>query len=280
MEKKTAIIDLDSILFAAAWGNKIIIDNDIEGNPIYQRDELGRLIYQDKTEDQIKVSLDSIMIDILDNIDCKNYVAFVKGKNTSKHRYAIKHDYKGNRPKESPSWWAFTKQYAIDGWKATEVDNIEVDDAVNITAWNTKYPIVVSIDKDLLNLKGLNYNWKTKEFIPVTEDEESKHFWIDMIVGQPGDNIAGLPNKGKVFANKVFKDVTHTESFRNLTFQIYIDVYGEFKGIEEFYKNYNCLKILDNYEGFVIPDFIEYNKTDKIIKMLEEIESGGRESRK
>lgn len=272
MVEKTAIIDLDSILYAAAWGNKIYLGN-IDGVPIYQRDEEGRLAYQDKTEDEIKVSLDSIMIDILNNTDATSYLTFVKGRNTSKHRYTAKSDYKANRPKESPSWWKFTKQYAIDAWNAVEINNIEVDDAVNIARLKVKNSFIVAIDKDLLNLKGVNYNWKNKNFVSVNSEQACEHFWTDMIVGQPGDGIKGLPNKGKSFASKVFNNIDDEESFRTLTFQIYIDVLGEYKGIEEFYKNYICLKILDNYEGFVIPEAVKYSKTDKIMKMLEEIES-------
>src|SRR5690606_38277982 len=112
---RVAVIDMDSILFAAAWGKKIIIGEDELGQPIYKR-EGNRLVYENKSEDEIKQSLDDIMNDILYHTGATAYIAFVKGKNTAAHRYQAKSDYKSNRPKESPHWWEFTKKYAIEKW--------------------------------------------------------------------------------------------------------------------------------------------------------------------
>src|SRR6476619_1844206 len=187
MITKTAIIDLDSILFAAAWGNKIYLGDDELGNPIYQRDDKGRLEYIDKTEEEICDSLDAIMNDILSNTESTGYIAYVKGKNTGAHRYLAKSDYKANRPKESPKWWNFTKQYAIDKWNAIEVNDIEVDDAVNITRLNIEDGFIVAIDKDLLHLEGTHYNWRSMEWSTLSKEDAELYFWTDMIVGQPGD---------------------------------------------------------------------------------------------
>lgn len=248
---KIAIIDLDSILFSAAWGNKIP-DPDKEGE--FLRDEKGRLIYQDKTEDEISTSLDLILTTILEETNATHYIAFVKGKNTAKHRYQAKSDYKANRPKESPKWWEFTKNYAIGAWRAIEVNDIEVDDAVNIARLNISDSFIVAIDKDLLNLEGTHYNWRTKEWVTVNKEDEVWHFWADMLTGQPGDGVKGIPKIGKVTASKILV----TMNIPLTVFNEYIKYYEEEEGIKEFYKNYTCLKILDKYEGFEIPEPIEF----------------------
>lgn len=253
MIKNTAIIDLDSVLFAAAWGNKIP-DPEHEGE--FLRDEKGRLIYQDKTNDEISTNLDLILTTILEETGATHYLAFVKGKNTSEHRYKVKSDYKHNRPKESPKWWDWTRDYAIEAWKAVSVDNIEVDDAVNITRLNISDSFIVAIDKDLLNLEGSHYNWRTKEWSIINAEQAVYHFWSDMLTGQPGDGVAGIPKVGKVTASKIL------DKSMNIPITVYWEYYkyyGEQKGIEEFYKNYTCLKILDSYEGFEIPEPIEFN---------------------
>lgn len=252
---KTAIIDLDSILFSAAWGNKIP-DPDNEGE--FLRDEKGRLIYQDKTEDEISTSLDLILTTILEETEATHYIAFVKGKNTAKHRYQAKSDYKANRPKESPKWWGFTKNYSIGAWKAIEVNDIEVDDAVNIARLNIPDSFIVAIDKDLLNLEGIHYNWKSKEWIDNYFEDADLYFWRDMIVGQPGDGVSGIPKKGNAFFEKDFLSRYTFPDLINGVFNEYINYYGEDKGIKEFYKNYTCLKILDKYEGFEVPELIEF----------------------
>lgn len=63
------------------------------------------------------------------------------------------------------------------------------------------------------------------------------------------DNIKCLPGKGPAFAEKLFLNIDDVESYRNLVLQEYINKFGEEVGIEEFYKNYKCLKIKDSYEG-------------------------------
>lgn len=248
---KIAIIDLDSILFAAAWGKKIPLPN---GD--FERDEKGRLVYIDKTEPEIAGSIDAMMNSILIETNSTKYISYVKGKNTGAHRYAAKSDYKSNRPKQSPDWWEFAKNYSIKNWKTVIVNDIEVDDAVNITRLNLKDSFIIAIDKDLLHLEGTHYNWRTQEWNTVSKSEEEYYFWSDMIVGQPGDGVKGLPGKGEAHARKALKDVSLLAS---TVFSEYLDTYKD--GIiaaKEYVSNYECLKILEAYEGFEIPEPISY----------------------
>lgn len=246
MESRIAIIDLDSIAFAIGWGNKIP-----DGQGDFLRDEKGRLIYQDKTENELIACADQYMNSILTNCKCTHYIGFIKGKNTSKHRYQAKSDYKCNRPKESPKWWDFVRDYLISIYNIHAVNDIEVDDAVNIARLTIPNSFIIAIDKDLLHLEGTHYNWRNDEWNTVTKDEAHDHFWFDMIVGQPGDGVTGIPGKGKAYANKmVLSSLSVLDE--------YIKYYGEQLGIQEYYKNYTCLKILDSYEGFEIPEIVKF----------------------
>lgn len=243
-EHKVAILDIDSIAFTIGWGNKIP-----DGQGDYLRDEKGRLLYQDKTEEELIECANRVISDILINCDATHYIGFIKGKNTASHRYSAKSDYKSNRPKESPKWWASVKNYLMDVFNVHSVDNIEVDDAVNIARLTIPNSFIVGIDKDLLHLSGTHFNWRTNEWNTTTEEEADTLFWQDMIIGQPGDGVAGLPGKGKAYASKLDCNAV-------TVFNEYIKVFGEKKGIEEYYKNYTCLKILDEYEGFEIPKYL------------------------
>lgn len=253
---KTAIIDLDSILYAAAWGKKIP-----DGQGDFVRDEKGRLVYEDKTDDEIFESLDLILTSILEETDATNYIAYVKGQNTGRHRYNTKPDYKSNRPKESPKWWEKTVLYSINNWAAILIDDIEVDDAVNITRLNIENSFIVAVDRDLLNLEGTHYNWKKKEWITVSKEEEFYYFWTDMITGQFGDGITGIPGIGKKGAEKMMVSMNVIIDI----FWKYIKTFGEEQGIKEFYQNYTCLKILKEHKGFEIPKSSKYKVKEEQI---------------
>lgn len=269
-EKRIAILDLDSIAYVIGWGNKI---PDGEGG--FLRDERGRLIYEEKTEEQLIDSCNEVMENILVGCGCTHYIAYIKGRNTSKHRYKAKSDYKSNRPKEQPEWWDFVKDYLTGTWGAVLVNDIEVDDAVNITRLKIKDSYIVAVDKDLLNLEGTHYNWKTEEWSSKTKSEATYLFWSDMIAGQPGDGVKGLHGKGDKYVEKLFNKIP-VDQLRDTVFNEYMKHYGEYKGVEEFYKNYICLKLLDDYEGFKVPEITEFlpivNNVDEDISVEEWLE--------
>lgn len=247
------IIDLDSVAFYIGYPNKKL---DTEGNPIK---EDGKFVLIDKTEDELKNAAHYWMNEILTKCEATHYIGFIKGKGN--YRYEVNPEYKANRPKEAPKWWSTVKKYLIEEFGAIPVDGMEVDDAVNITRLNLSYSFICAIDKDLLHLEGCHYNWSKNEWVNTTIQEAKKKFWTDMIAGQSGDGIKGLPGKGVKFVEKRFLDTITPEG----VLQCYIEHYGnEEQAIEEYYKNYKCLKILDNKEGFVIPEPISVLKEGEV----------------
>lgn len=252
---KIAVIDLDSVMFSIGHPNKVLDD---KGEPIKEN---NKFVYVDKTEDELKNSAHYWMNEILSKSQATHYITFIKGKGN--YRYEIKSDYKSNRPKESPKWWAFTKAYLISEFGAVPVDGIEVDDAVNITRLLLPDSFICAIDGDLLGLEGCHYNWRKEEWVNTSESEARYKFWHDMIAGQSGDAIKGIPGKGKKFVENLFTN--DERSYPALTIDAYIEHFGEELGIEEYYKNYFCLKIRSSYEGFVIPEPISVNKEERIL---------------
>lgn len=241
-----SIIDLDSVAFTIFHPNKVL---DSVGEPI-KKD--GKFVYKEKTQDEIIKCADTLMKSILSKGRFTGYIGFIKGKGN--YRYSINSEYKQNRPKESPKWWSFVKNYLIQEWKAIEVNEIEVDDAVNITRLKIPDSVITAIDKDLLDLEGLHYNWRKDEWVTTTKARAEYKFWQDMIVGQPGDNIKGIPGSGIKAAEKIMEGIKCPPA-RILKY--YIEYFGEKEGINQFYKNYNSLLILDSYDGFIIPDIID-----------------------
>lgn len=246
---KLAIIDLDSVMFSIGNGNKVL---DEAGEPIKTD---GKFIYVDKTSAELIESADFMMKDILESSGATDYIAYIKGRNTQ-FRKEIKADYKAKRPKESPKWWNFVKSYLILNWKAVEVNDIEVDDAVNITKKFYPDALICAIDQDLLALEGTHFNWRKKEFVTSTKEQAEIKTWYDMIVGQSGDGIAGIPGKGEKFAEKFFEKGVAPQD----VFTLYCNSFGLDEGIKQFYQNYFALKILNEYDGFTPAEPVKYKK--------------------
>lgn len=124
-----AIIDCDSLIYSAFHPEKEL---DGHGNPLRTEDG-KRFIYKDKTIDQVASSCDFLMNSILSKSKADGYIGFIKGKNTTVNKQVINPLYKSDRGSISPKFWNFCKEYLKLKWGCIEVDNIETDDAVNIT---------------------------------------------------------------------------------------------------------------------------------------------------
>jgi len=250
---KVAIIDCDSVAFSIFNGNKVL---DSEGNPVKVLSEAGNMVFQytDKTEEELKQSADEVLHSILRKGGFTHYLGFIKGVNTIQYKLNVNPLYKQNRNKESPKFWNFVKNYLILKWNIIEVNDIEVDDAVNIARLNIPNSYIVAIDSDLLALEGTHYNWRKNEWCINNKSDFELKFWTDVITGTH-NNTKGIPGKGKKYVEKRLKydpliDIEFNEFCRYRVFSDYIKHFGERKGIEEFYSNYICCSILTNHEVF------------------------------
>lgn len=252
MSEKIALIDADSIIYSAFYGKKV--NDPLTGEP--QRVD-GKFVIVPKTDEEIQESLDGILYHIFNEGKFTHYILFIKGNNTIGDRLVSNPDYKQHRTKETPEKWEFTKQYAIERWGASQVDDIEVDDAVRIASKKIANGHIVAIDKDLLWLEGTNFNWRKNEWIVVDKAEEEVYLAQSMIIGDTVDNIKGLPGKGEAFCKK------HNINNISSAFTAYIDELGFQKGVEEFYKNFKCLYILEESDKYSeIPTPIKIEKDD------------------
>lgn len=264
--KKTAILDIDSIAFSIGAGNKVL---DETGQPIKVLSDKGNMVFQytEKTQEELKQSADWRMNDILTKCGATHYIGFIKNVHTTQSRLAINPEYKANRKDDAPPWWLFVKLYLHSVWGIQHADNAEVDDLVNITRLQLPDSFIVAVDGDLLGLKSINphYNWKINEWVTVSKEQANKKFWSDMICGQTGDNIKGLPGKGKKYVDELFKKIIYQTDleYAELVYSAYLVHYGNVdQAIKEYYKNYTSLHILDQKEGFIIPEPIEFKRKE------------------
>ena len=132
---------------------------------------------------------------------------FLTGKGNFRDALATIKGYKANRdPTQRPVHYKSIRRYLKNRWGATVVDGIEADDAVTMTAAEADYDperiVIVTCDKDLLTVPGLQYNFQKKRFVNVTPEEASMNFYRQLIMGDPTDNIGGAYRAGKAAAEK------------------------------------------------------------------------------
>lgn len=226
---KTAIIDADSILFA------ICVDKKQDD---YQIAQYGA--QTERTLNDVIEEFNTYFLKILMDSGCLQYVAFLTA---GSHRYSFYPEYKANRKKlEKPRFLKELTAYAIETLGFCRVDGYEADDLVNMCKEQLgDNTLIVHTDKDLDQIPGNHFNYKKPEFYDVSEDTAQLNLWTQVITGDSIDNIKGIPGKGSAFAAKVFKQ---DEPYRNLVLLSYILEFGEYKGIEEFTKNYKLIKLL------------------------------------
>ena len=157
---------------------------------------------------EIKKKLDQTIASIMSELEGSTGKIAIKGSDN--FRKQIYPEYKGHRKKElteqEKEFFAYSYDYLQNGWGAIPANGMEADDLLAI--WNTEKPgIIVSIDKDLLQVPGLHFNTRNKEYTNVTEDDGSLLLHTQVLMGDSVDNITGLKGIGKVKAAKVMEGV-------------------------------------------------------------------------
>ena len=177
----------------------IYIDGDIL---VYQS------IWGAKNKKDIKKKLDQTIAGLMSDLEGGNGMIAIKG--IGNFRKDIYPQYKGNRKKEltqeEKDFFEYAYNYLKDDWKSVTADDMEADDLLAI--WQTEEPgIIVSIDKDMLQVPGLHYNTRRKDYTNITEEEASLLLHTQVMMGDSTDNIPGLKGIGKVKAAKVLEGI-------------------------------------------------------------------------
>lgn len=246
MNKKIALIDSDSLLFICLYNKKDTVP---------------------KTLEQCKEAIDLMIWNILTFTKATHYILTLTiGRN---FRYLVRTDYKANRKGDRPDYFYEVRQYLIDKYKAIFNENLESDDIVNIYKNNLSNSFICACDSDILDgLEGTHFNYKKFEWITTNGEQAQYKFWCDMISGTH-NGVSGLKGKGAKYAETLLfkKDPL---DYMGTVLTAYKNHYNEeYKGIEEFYSIYKCIKILDKMDGLVMIEPIEFNKYEEEYNLVE-----------
>lgn len=181
---KTALIDADSLVYSVGFS----------ADGAEEKYAISRMA--EKLEEMLFIDL-----------GVEIYEGFLTGEGNYRNELAKTAPYKGQRTGKKPVHYALLRNYLRDAWGFQIVNGIEADDIVSTRATELgDTSIVVSIDKDLLQVPGKHFNWKSGEFKEVTKEEGLKHFYRQILTGDRIDNIIGLPLVGPVKADKHLED--------------------------------------------------------------------------
>lgn len=140
--------------------------------------------------------------------NCDEFDGFLTGGNNFRKDIATIKEYKGNRKQPKPKHLQALRDHLVK-MGCVVVEGQEADDAIGIAAYASDPDdyTIVSIDKDLLMLRGKHYNFVKKEFTYVTEAEGIKAFYTQVLTGDRTDNIQGIPGVGPAKAAKALKGI-------------------------------------------------------------------------
>jgi 5'-3' exonuclease len=211
------LIDGDVLLYKAGFSAETK-EADEEGNPIKVAAPLW----------VAKANLDAVINKILKELK-DEYLVVLSAHKEINYRFEVATTlpYKGNRKEEDkPIHYAELKKHLEARHPCVVTTYGEGDDLMGYLQCTMEVPtILVSIDKDMLMIPGINYNMNTGQVLECSDPGDLwvmetragtkilkghgfKWFCAQMLMGDKVDNIPGLHRYGPVKALTNLKDCT------------------------------------------------------------------------
>lgn len=248
------LFDADILLYQAGWVAEAVIKDETLLDPVNEYE--GRLL--------------ALSVAVLRNMTkkaeetCKtrkSYYFLSGSKNSRKEKYPT---YKENRKASSkPIIFYLLKEWMKRHLLVWETANgLEADDLLGIVQSNMppESTIIASLDKDLMQIQGWNYNLTTgkrhlvKGFgklqliekpysnkpVKRLKGDGELFFFAQMLIGDVADNIKGVPKIGNVGAYKLLNGINNYHNALKI-------VYNEYRNSgltdDDFNRNYELLWI-------------------------------------
>ena len=137
----------------------------------------------------VKARLEESIDQILYSLGNPNYRLFLSDSK-SNFRNALFPLYKANRTQPKPKYYEHITNWLLNIWHAEVAWNEEADDALGIEQVREgQNSIIVSIDKDLLQIPGNHYNFVNHNRSFVEPFEGVFNFYKQVLTGDSSDNV-------------------------------------------------------------------------------------------
>lgn len=165
-----------------------------------------------------------LMEQIIWETNASSYLCWIGGSNN--FRKEIDPEYKAHRKdKPKPIHLQACREFLVTNWNTKVTDGCETDDMLALS--QTQDTIICSIDKDLLQVPGLHYNFVKGEEYLISRYDGLKNFYRGLIIGDVADNIKGVAGLGKVKTERILNELEPNEY--NLATQ---ELYGDLERYE------------------------------------------------
>src|SRR3990167_2117781 len=135
-----------------------------------------------------------LLTDIISTTDASEVKLYLSG--STNFRKDVYPEYKANRDKlVRPMFLQPVREYLVKEWGAEVTDGYEADDALGIQASGLPNTVICSLDKDLLQIPGLHYNFVSREFRDIGRLEGWFNFYSQLVLGDRSDNVPGYDGK-------------------------------------------------------------------------------------
>lgn len=202
----------------------------------------------DDTEDGSIRTMAGFLEDLLliDLPEVQTWELHLTGKGNFRDDYAVTLPYKGNRKgTEKPKHYNLLRNYLEMSWRATVNNGIEADDMLAMRQeYLGDYSVIVTLDKDLDQVKGWHYNFAKKNLYYLEQAEADFRFYKQFLTGDTVDNIQGVHGIGPKKADKLLEGKTAAEMW---------DVVVEHLGMERAMENGHLLYMLRHGEDKFTP---------------------------
>lgn len=180
---------------------------------------------------------------ILEATKASEFEIWLSDANVNNFRYEVSPEYKANRiDTKRPVHYEALKEHLITEWGARIAYGMEADDAMGInqvkegvqTSNTTKgyETVICSIDKDLLQIPGLHYNFVREEWAEIDYWSGLKWFYQQILTGDSTDNVNGCRGIGPVKSGRIIGAVSRGAGEEGL-FQAVLETYEIQEGKSE-----------------------------------------------
>jgi hypothetical protein len=254
-----ALIDGDSIAYILGWIHKE--NQDVAG---------------------MHTSIDVFLDDVFTMTGADMYFGALASDTVKCWRYELYRakPYKGGRLDDLHMlfWKPIVKDYLREKWKFQDSKLVEADDLIAMAAQMCLKEghefIVCSPDKDLRQLVGRHYDYRTQQFCDVDEHDALLNLYTLMIEGDKTDNIMGIPGKGEKQTKEKLHPLHATKApasqYYSTVFEMYKRHFGEFYGKMIFEETLGTVRVnpagaMEDIQIHAVPEkdhpFLSMNKT-------------------
>jgi 5'-3' exonuclease len=228
---KVALIDADKMKHLVAYD----VACDLKNNMI-------------RSPDRLSMFIDERLAAIFTSFSAKGYIFCFSGKSSSTFRshVAYEKEYKGTR-KEDPNFYegkiedmAHVVKVVMEQHPSLIYNDLEADDILSFLQCPETF--IYSNDKDLKQIPGMHYDFKSGDLIEVTEEQAMKNLCYQLIIGDSTDCILGLKGYGPKKAEAIIQSTPVKQLISKILYEYQLN-YGLTLGTDAFVETWNLVKL-------------------------------------